>query len=241
MDFFFFSSFITPQSIFVTHHSLLKIPQFPIPTRLAHVFSFSSLNFFYFLWDHTWAPCQAFLLAYPPHTISSFHITHRSFPFPFSPQFSPKTRDFNLGIPCFFLFLFFFFFLQPPIPTTTTSILSLKHKPRKFISILEAPRKFTNPQQSIRCPNRWFFYGSKMRKAKRKKIKREERKIGLATISTVTSRDTIYDLVQLESATISQNQAFLFLFFSFFFFPSTPNTHNNHFGSELEAQTQKIH
>ena len=176
MDFFFFSSFITPQSIFVTHHSSLKIPQFPIPTRLAHVFSFSSLNFFYFLWDHTWAPCQAFLLAYPPHTISSFYITHRSFPFPFSSQYSPKTRDFNLGIPFFFSFSFFFFFLQPPIPTTITSILSLKHKPRKFISILEAPRKFTNPQQPIRCPNRWFFYGSKMRKEKRKKIKKRRKK-----------------------------------------------------------------
>ena len=32
---FFFSSLITPHSIFVTHHSSLKIPQFPKPTRLA--------------------------------------------------------------------------------------------------------------------------------------------------------------------------------------------------------------
>ena len=33
----------------------------------------------------------------------------------------------------------FIFFLQPPIPTTTTSVLSLKHEPRKFISILDRP------------------------------------------------------------------------------------------------------
>ena len=34
--FFFCSSLITPHSIFVTHHSLLKILKFPNPTRLAH-------------------------------------------------------------------------------------------------------------------------------------------------------------------------------------------------------------
>ena len=50
---FFF--FITPYSlIFVTHHSLLithhlKYPNFLNPTRLAHIFSFSSLKFFYYL------------------------------------------------------------------------------------------------------------------------------------------------------------------------------------------------
>ena len=147
--------------------------------------------------------------------------------------FSPKTRDLNLGIP--------FFFFQSPIPTTTTSVLSLKHKPIKFISILEAPKKFTNRQQPICCPNRWFFFFFFMglrwerRKGRKKKRKKKERKIGPAAISSVTSGGTIYDLVQLGPATISQNQAFLF------FFPSTPNTHNNHFGSELEAQTQKIH
>ena len=37
------------------------------------------------------------------------------------------------------LLISFLFFLQPPIPTTTTSVLSLKHKPRKFISILDRP------------------------------------------------------------------------------------------------------
>ena len=145
---FFFFFFITHHSLLNFCHSLLfthhlKYPNFPNPTRLAHVFSFSSLNFFYFLWDHTWARHKAFPLAYPPHTISSFHIAHCSFPFQFNPQYSPQTRDFNPGIP-----FFFSFFLQPPIPTTTTSVLSLKHKPRKF----------TSPQQSIRCPNRCFYF-----------------------------------------------------------------------------------
>ena len=108
---FFFFFFITHHSSLNFRHSSFKIPQFPIPTCLAQIFNFSSLSFFYFLWDHTWAPCQAFLLAYPSHTISSFHITHYSFPFPFSPQYFPKTRDFNLGIP---LFIYFF----PSTPNT---------------------------------------------------------------------------------------------------------------------------
>ena len=154
---FGFSFFITHHSSlnfrhssFITHH--LKYPNFPNPTRLAHVFSFLSLNFFYFLWDHTWAPYQTFLLAYPPHTISSFHIVHCSFPFSIqSPILSQNQRLQPRHS-------FFFFSLQPPIPTTTTSVLSLKHKPKKFISILEAPRKFTNPQQPIHCPNCWFYF-----------------------------------------------------------------------------------
>ena len=46
-----FSSLNFSHSSLITHYSLLKILQFSIPTRLAHVFNFSSLNFFYCLWD----------------------------------------------------------------------------------------------------------------------------------------------------------------------------------------------
>ena len=45
-----------------------------------------------FCGTHIWAPCQAFLLAYPPLTVLSFHITHFSFPFPFSPITLPKSK-----------------------------------------------------------------------------------------------------------------------------------------------------
>ena len=86
----FLSPLITPHSIFITHHSLLKIPQFPNPHPSGtHNSASHHLIFSTFCGTHNWAPCQAFLLAYPPHTISSS-------PFPFSPQYSPKTRDFNL-------------------------------------------------------------------------------------------------------------------------------------------------
>ena len=101
-----------------------------------------------------------FIISYHSLFISVFNSIPNTLPKP-----KTSTQAFN-----------FFFSLQPPIPTTTTSVLSLKHKPTKFISILEAPRKFTNPQQPIRCPNRWFFYGSKMRKEKRKKIKKRRKK-----------------------------------------------------------------
>ena len=130
MNFFFYhSSLLTQFSSLVTHHSLLKIPQFSIPTCLAHVFNFSSLNFFYFLWDSYLSNMSGIPVSLP----ASHH---------FLPKLETSTQA----------FFFFFFFLQPPIPTTTTSVLSLKLKPTKFISILKAPRKFTNPQQPIRCP-----------------------------------------------------------------------------------------
>ena len=45
---FFFWSFITPHSISVTRHSSLKIPQFPIPTCLAHFTQLFITQFFYF-------------------------------------------------------------------------------------------------------------------------------------------------------------------------------------------------
>ena len=50
-SFFHHSSLLTQFSslILITHH--LKYPNFLYPTRLAHVFSFSSLKFFYDLWD----------------------------------------------------------------------------------------------------------------------------------------------------------------------------------------------
>ena len=77
----------------ITHH--LKYLNF-LFSPIQHMFSASHHSIFStFCGSHTLAPCQAFLLAYSPHTISSFHITHCSFPFPFSPQYSPKTRDFN--------------------------------------------------------------------------------------------------------------------------------------------------
>ena len=66
-------------SIFITHHSSLKIPQFPNSTRLAHIFNFSSLKFFYFLWDSYLSNGQRLLLAYLPNPhlppFSSLHIS----------------------------------------------------------------------------------------------------------------------------------------------------------------------
>ena len=133
---FGFSFFITHHSSlnfrhssFITHH--LKYPNFPNPTRLAHVFSFLSLNFFYFLWDHTWAPYQTFLLAYPPHTISSFHITHCSFPFQFNPQYSPKTKDFNPGIH------FFFFPFNPQYPQQPLRFWAWSTNPKNSLASLK--------------------------------------------------------------------------------------------------------
>ena len=63
----------------ITHHSSLNIPQFPDSTCLAHIFNFSSLNFFYFLWDPCLSKGQRLLLAYPPNPhlplFSSLHIS----------------------------------------------------------------------------------------------------------------------------------------------------------------------
>ena len=132
---FFFSSLFTQFPSLITHHSSFKIPHL-----VWHTFSISHHSIFStFYGTHTWATFQAFLLAYLPHTISSHN-------------FLPKPETSTQA------FLFFFFFLQHPIPTTTTSVLSLKHKPTNFISILETPRKFINPPQPIRCPNLWFFF-----------------------------------------------------------------------------------
>ena len=64
----------------VTHHSSLKIPKFSNSTRLAHIFNFSSLKFFYFLWDPYLSNGQRLLLAYPPnHHLPPFSSLHISF------------------------------------------------------------------------------------------------------------------------------------------------------------------
>ena len=89
-------------------------------------------------------------------SIPEQHVRHSCWLTPLTP-FPPKTRDFNPSIPFFF----------PSTPNT--------HNNNHFGSKLEAPRKFTNPQQPIRCPNHWFFffYGFEMIKAKRKEKKEQ--------------------------------------------------------------------
>ena len=79
-------SLITHHSIFVTHHSSpvthhsspithhLKYPQFLTPTCLAHIFSFPSLNFFYFLGTHAWAPVINSVSLPASPSFSSFHF-----------------------------------------------------------------------------------------------------------------------------------------------------------------------
>ena len=62
----------------------------------------------------------------------------RSFLFLFFFSFNPQYPQQPLTEPRSFFFLFLCF-LQPPIPTTTTLVLSLNHKPIKFISILDRP------------------------------------------------------------------------------------------------------
>ena len=44
---------ITLHSIFITHHSLLKIPKFSQPHPFGHCFQFTILKIFNFLWPHT--------------------------------------------------------------------------------------------------------------------------------------------------------------------------------------------
>lgn len=65
LDFFF----ITLHSIFITHHSSLKIPQLSTSHPFGYYFSFHHLNFFFFTFcgTHTWAIGQRLLLAYLPH------------------------------------------------------------------------------------------------------------------------------------------------------------------------------
>ena len=144
---FFFSSLITPHSIFVTHH--LKYPNFLYPP-VWHKFSTCHHSIFSTFCGtipkhHVRHSCQPTRLT-PFHHFISLTI---HFLFPSAPNTLPKPETSTQA----FLYLFIYF-LQPLIPVTTTSVLSLKHKPKKLISILEAPRKFTNPQQPICCPNR---------------------------------------------------------------------------------------
>ena len=120
----FLSPLLTPHSIFITHHSLLKIPQFPNPhpSGTHNSASYHSI-FSTFCGTHNWAPCQAFLLAYPPHTISSFHHLL----FPFSPQYSPKTKDFNLISYSSHHIQYYLFLLSQKTKKKTLFIFNLFH------------------------------------------------------------------------------------------------------------------
>ena len=151
---FLFSSLITHHSIFVTHHSSLiihhlslKIPQFPQPHPFGTCFQLLVTQFFLLFVGPYLSTISNILVSLPAshHFIISYHSLFISV-FNSIPNTLPKPKTSTQAF-------IFFFSLQPPIPTTTTSVLSLKHKPKKFISILEAPRKFTNPQQPIHCPN----------------------------------------------------------------------------------------
>ena len=93
---FFFSSLITPHSIFATHHSSLiihhsslKIPQFPIPIRLAHFTELLITQFFYFFvgpilvnWSDLSIKPNCGIHS-PPFSLFSF---------PLHPCYSPKTQ-----------------------------------------------------------------------------------------------------------------------------------------------------
>ena len=94
--FFFFSSLITPHSIFATHHSSLiihhsslKISQFPIPIRLAHFTELLITQFFYFFvgpilvnWSDLSIKPNCGIHS-PPFSLFSF---------PLHPCYSPKTQ-----------------------------------------------------------------------------------------------------------------------------------------------------
>ena len=92
---FFFSSLIILYLIFVTRHLSLKILQFFIPTHLAHVFSFSSLNFFYFLWDPYLSTMSGIPVSLPAshRFIISYHSLFISFSL--QPYYSPKIKNFK--------------------------------------------------------------------------------------------------------------------------------------------------
>ena len=90
--FFFFSiSLITQFSSLVTHYSSLKIPQFSIPTRLAHFTQLLITQFFYFFVgpkpEHNVRP----QLAYPRNILGPKEPFH--FIFPLQPIYSPKTLN----------------------------------------------------------------------------------------------------------------------------------------------------
>ena len=74
-------SLLTLHSIFVTHFFIhhLKLPNFLNPTHLAHIFSFSLLKIFYFLWD-------------PPDPLPEYHTRVYIPPIFFSPSLSPNTQ-----------------------------------------------------------------------------------------------------------------------------------------------------
>ena len=85
------SPLLTQFSSLVTHH--LKYPNFLNPTRLAHIFSFSSLKIFYCLWDPCLTPHSDPSVNLPvepsePHHFSSLLI----FPSPFSSMSLPKHK-----------------------------------------------------------------------------------------------------------------------------------------------------
>ena len=86
--FFFFGSLIIPHSILVTHHSSLKIPQFPNSHPFGNCFHFTSLNYFYCFLGPTHWPKEDFSLPF--------------FFFSFFPWLL------HLSLPLLFFFLFFF-------------------------------------------------------------------------------------------------------------------------------------
>ena len=112
--FFFFFFFITDQFSLNFHYSSLnthhiKYPNFLYPTCLAHVFSFSSLNFFYFLWNPYLSTMSGIPVSLPAshRFIISYHLLFISFSL--QPYYSPKTRDFKTP-----------FMDSPSLATTTT-------------------------------------------------------------------------------------------------------------------------
>ena len=89
--YFYHSSLLIQFSSLITHHSSLKIPQFPILTRLAHFTQLLITQFFYFFVgpkpEHNVRP----QLAYPRNILGPKESFH--FIFPLQPIYSPKTLN----------------------------------------------------------------------------------------------------------------------------------------------------
>ena len=84
--YFYYSSLLIKFSSLITHHSLLKIPQFPIPIGLTHFTQLFITQFFYFFVgptpEHNFKPRLAYL-----RNIYSFQpFSPRIFPLYFSPS-----------------------------------------------------------------------------------------------------------------------------------------------------------
>ena len=89
--YFYHSSLLIQFLSLITHHSSLKIPQFPILTRLAHFTQLLITQFFYFfvgtIPEHNVRP----RLAYPHNILGPKEPFH--FIFPLQPIYSPKTLN----------------------------------------------------------------------------------------------------------------------------------------------------